>query len=380
VRKPTKPASDSIVEFLRKRDYRLIRELGRGACGRTVLIHDDTIDEDFVCKKYSPYSEEHRQELFDGFLREIKLLHKVHHPNLVRVFNYYVYPDRYAGYILMEYISGTDVEDYLASRPEQINEVFLQSIEGFQYLEGQRILHRDVRPQNLMVRDDGVVKIIDLGFGKRINDSKDFDKSITLNWWCETPEDFDQSVYDFATEVYFVGKLFEQVILENSIEHFAYGEILRRMCQRDPATRVKTFGEVQRHIDGNRFFEVEFAFDERRAYQEFADNMQHHVTQIESGTKYVADPDGLVVALENAYRKFMLEQVVPDAAIVLRCFLNGQYYLRRQGFPVAAVSDFLRLLKTAGHEKRRIILGNLHTRLDAIKRYVQEAGEDDMPF
>ena len=46
---------DGIVEFLRKRDYVLVKELGEGACGKTVLLHDDVLDEDFVCKKYSPY-------------------------------------------------------------------------------------------------------------------------------------------------------------------------------------------------------------------------------------------------------------------------------------------------------------------------------------
>src|SRR5476649_182510 len=55
---------DKIVQFLRKRDYVLVKELGQGACGKTVLLHDVQIDEHFVCKKYFPYSESHRQELF----------------------------------------------------------------------------------------------------------------------------------------------------------------------------------------------------------------------------------------------------------------------------------------------------------------------------
>src|SRR5437773_5451144 len=63
---------NEIVHFLRKRDYRLIRELGQGACGKTVLLHDDLIDEAFVCKKYVPYAESERQKLFESFVREIK--------------------------------------------------------------------------------------------------------------------------------------------------------------------------------------------------------------------------------------------------------------------------------------------------------------------
>ena len=50
---------DKIVEFLRQRDYKFVKELGQGACGKTVLLHDDMNDEYFVCKKYCPFSETH---------------------------------------------------------------------------------------------------------------------------------------------------------------------------------------------------------------------------------------------------------------------------------------------------------------------------------
>jgi len=133
--------SGSIIPFLRRRDYVFVKALGQGACGETVLLRDDLIDSFFVCKKYSPFDESLRQELFKNFLREIKLLHEVHHQNVVRVFNYYVYPDKWTGYILMEYVEGNDVEEHLRSQPETVNEVFLQTIEGFAYLEACQILH-----------------------------------------------------------------------------------------------------------------------------------------------------------------------------------------------------------------------------------------------
>ncbi len=79
---------DDIVKFVRSRDYRLIRELGRGGCGRTVLLHDDQIDEHFVCKKYDPSDVGLKEDLFEGFMTEIKLMHGVYHPNVVRIFSY----------------------------------------------------------------------------------------------------------------------------------------------------------------------------------------------------------------------------------------------------------------------------------------------------
>lgn len=260
------PPIDSVISFLRKRDYVFKRTLGQGGCGQTVLLHDDQIDEFFVCKKYHPWLESQREELFANFVREIKLLHKIHHDNLVRIFNYYLYPDVSTGYILMEFIDGQDIDDYVADAPHHVNELFAQTIAGFAHLEARDILHRDIRPGNLMVRGDGRVKIIDLGFGKQVQTSADFKKSITLNWWCEPPMEFESSLYNFTTEIYFVGKLFEKLLRENSISHFKYGEILRRMCDRNPETRVATFALVQQEIGRDLFLGLDFSATELAAH------------------------------------------------------------------------------------------------------------------
>ncbi len=347
----------------------------------TVLLSDTQIDEDLVCKKYSPVSEAHRQGLFAKFVREIKLLYKLNHPNVVRVFNYYLYPEKFAGYILMEFIQGAEIDKFLAEHPEQINEVFQQSIDGFSYLQASGILHRDIRPGNLMVRNDGIVKIIDLGFGKEVSHSEDFDKSVTLNWWCEVPNEFAAGRYDFCTEVYFVGKLFERIIRDNEISCFEYVDALRSMCQVDPEFRFASFEDLAKQISSNQFFEIEFPEEEREAYRAFADALCSQITKIENSAQYLNDIPGVQARLEDVYRKFMLEETVPDSALVLRCFLDGNYYYRRTGLRVECVKRFLQLIKACAEERRKIIFANLHTRLDSIRRYSEsELNDDDVPF
>ena len=77
-----------------------------------------------------------------------------------------------------------------------------------------------------------------------------------------------------------------------------------------------------------------------------------------------------------------LEEEVPDANVILRCFLNGTYYYTRTGLQVSVVRDFLHLIKTFTDEKNRIALSNLHTKLDALPRYAEgdHMPEDDIPF
>lgn len=369
-----------IITFLRKRDYQLVKELGNGACGRTVLLHDALIDEQFVCKKFSPYSENHREELFGHFVREIKLLHQLHHPNVVRVFNYYLYPEQFAGYILMEYVSGLDIEEHLAASPESVNELFLQAINGFEYLEKSNILHRDIRPKNILVDESGVLKIIDLGFGKRIHNSTDFEKSISLNWWCETPNDFGMARYDYTTEVYFVGKLFEKAIQQMPEATFQYADLLTQMSQRDPARRIQSFSTIAQTVKSNRFYEVSFSHIDQLRYRAFAEMLCRHISKLETGAKYYDDVSRVERELDSIYRKIMLEEVAPDSAPILNCIVDGTYYYVKAGFRVDTLRGFIGLLKSSTEEQRRVILANLHTKLDAIKRYSIPPTEEEVPF
>ncbi len=375
--------SDNVIEFVRKRNYVLVRELGQGACGKTVLLRDDVIDELFVCKKYSPYYEEHKQEFFDNFLREIKLLHDVYHQNVVRVFNYHLYPEKLTGYILMEYIDGSDLDEYVRKTPSALADIFIQTIKGFCHLESRNILHRDIRPMNLMVTNDGTVKIIDLGFGKRVEVADDFDKSISLNWWCEPPNEFLEKNYNFATEVYFVGKLFERVVQDLSIEDFQYRSVVRKMCQIDPANRFASFLDVEREVLSNKLSEIHFFGQELNSYRAFANDLTEHVAKIENGTKYTDDHEKIVAKLESEYRNFMLEDEAPDCVPILRCFLNGGFKYHKSGFKVSCVKNFISLMRSSSDEKKRIILANIQSRLDAVGRYENQkfsGFDDDIPF
>ena len=375
--------AEELVKFIRQKDYVLKRELGQGACGRTVLLYDSFIEEQFVCKKYSPISEGLKEELFENFIREIKLLHLLNHQNVVRVFNYYLYPEQLLGYILMEYVQGCDIEDYLSSHPEDINEIFAQVIEGFTHLEKCKILHRDIRPQNVMVGVDGVVKIIDFGFGKQTFNPQDFGKSISLNWWCEPPPEFKDSIYDYKTEIYFVGKLFEKIINDSNIEHFKHMSLLGRMCVQNQDSRIAYFSEVRKELLSEKFLDIGFESSELATYREFSDSLFSSISKIESGTKYYDDISEIQAKLEECYKKVMLEEYLPNSSLVIRCFVNGQYFYKTSNwFRVEVLRAFLDFYRSSSREKKNIVIGNIQTKLDTVKRYDQAFSkfDDDIPF
>jgi serine/threonine protein kinase len=367
-----------IIEFVRTKDFIFIEEIGQGGTGKTVTLKDDIIDELFVCKKYSPYYKEHKELFFSNFIDEIKILHKIYHKNIVRVFNYYLYPEQKTGYILMEFIDGEKISDFAKKNPHLISDLFVQTITGFSYLEQNQILHRDIRPENILVSSDGVVKIIDFGFGKRLKFEGDYNNSISLNWRFEPPKDLENKIYDFKTEIYFVGKLFEEIVKDNNIENFNYKDILSEMIKSDYNERIHNFSLIERGILSNESITSYFLDDEKEIYQRFANSLTAIFSKIEENASYESDIEKIIASLQEIYRNSMLEHYVFNTNLIARSFVNGNFkYFKRVYFELDTLTDFIKLINSASVDLKKIIINNIWQRLDTIERYFDL---DDLPF
>jgi len=368
--------SENVIEFLRKKDYKLIRHIGRGGTGLTVLLKDDLIDKEFVCKKYLPAPGIEPKEYYDNFLSEIKILYEISHQNIVRVYSYHLYPEKYTGYILMEYIEGENISDFINKNPEKIDSIFEQTISGFKYLEEHNILHRDIRDSNILVTEEGTVKIIDFGFGKKIVFPTDIDKSISLNWWCDIPDEFSERKYDKQTELYFVGKLFEYLLQQNQIETFSYYSELKSMIESNPQNRIKSFSSLQNSLSQNNKLLDIFSEDEIGIYRHFAYSITEMITKIEERSTY-ANTDMVIQKLEDVYRKNMLEKEILNTHIFISVFINGTYYYKKdKTMDVKVLKNFINFLKSCSTEKTKIIMMNIQNRFDSIQRYT----ENNIPF
>ena len=374
---------EKIIHFLRNKDYVFIKNIGRGGLGQTVLLKDDTIDQLFVCKKYAPIEGIDKKIYFKNFINEIKLMHLLNNKNVVRVFNYYLYTDQYTGYILMEYIKDDEINHYIHENPDKINGVFIQAIDGFCHLEECNVLHRDIRETNILISNDGIVKIIDLGFGKQLLLNNDSDKSISLNWWCETPDEFKKNKYDKRTEVYFVGKLFEKIINDNGIDTFQFISELRNMITLSPDNRTQSFHDIASGLIMKNEIIDSFTDDEQRTYQLFADELDKIFAKVESSSQYINSPEKIIHLLEESYRKNMLEGEVKNNIEIANAFISGMFsFYRSTSFSVYWLKEFIKILKNSNSEKQKIIMLNIQNRLDLKQRYVKEDDgfADDIPF
>lgn len=376
------------IEFNRPAKYKALKRLGAGACGETVLVHDENMDCHFVVKKYSPYfakneSPEEFLELLKRFNYEARILFRLNHPHICRVYSYYDYKESNTAYILMEFIDGENIVDFSNSNPSMLDTIFEKVIDGFAHLEEKNILHRDIRPANILVDQAGNPKIIDFGFGKRLEDtSEDAGKSISLNWWCETPPEFTRSVYDFQTEVYFVGKLFELIITEEDLSSFKYMKLVRTMCERNRDKRYKNFAQIRKDVTTGQFEELSFSDWETESYRNFANSLCQIMSTIDRSAKYERENDKIINGLEGVYRRSMLEESVSATDDLALCFIKGPFrYWTSRDFETEVLKDFLSMLKSLSADKQTIVLENLLARLDTIEKTKPKLDiDDDIPF
>jgi serine/threonine-protein kinase len=379
---------DKTIEFNRPTKYKVRKRLGSGACGETVLLHDENMDCLFVAKKYRPFfaqseSPDDFSELLRRFNYEARILFRLNHPNIVRVYSYYDYSEFDTAYILMEYIDGQNIVDFSRRNPSMLDNIFEKVIDGFSHLEEKNILHRDIRQENILVDQIGNPKIIDFGFGKRLEDVReDAEKSITLNWWCETPPEFARSIYDFQTEVYFVGKLFELIITEEGLSGFKYSKLVKTMCEPNRDKRFKAFSEVKNAVNAGQFVELSFSNEEITAYRNFADCLSYILSSIDASSKYEREHDKIIPVLESIYKQSMLEEHVAAPNKIASTFIRGPFkYWKNRHFETEVLREFLATLKSLPPDKQSIVLENLLTRLDSVQRTTPKSSlDDDIPF
>lgn len=280
----------------------------------------------------------------------------------------------------MEYVKGKSINEFLYDNPDKVLDIFNQTIEGFKYLEENNILHRDIRPENILVSGNGIVKIIDFGFGKQIDFGKK-NKSISLNWRYIPPKDFEEKIYDFKTEIYFIGKLFEEIILNIENIEFIYSATISKMILNDHAKRIDSFFDIYRELISQETTDFEFSVYEKKAYQDFAECIMKIYSKKSNDVEYAKNIEQIIRDLEELYKNSILENFVQNNSSLTRIFIKGNYkFYPKIQFKVVILYSFIKLLKSISENKRKIVINNLWQRFDSIPIIEEYNYIDDLPF
>lgn len=215
---------------------------------------------------------------------------------------------------------------------------------------------------------------------KKIDFDSDFNKSISLNWRYTPPADFEEKIYDFKTELYFLGKLFEEIIIDNDFQNFRYRELLKKMVEKDYKSRITSFFDLNRSIISESTSEISFTIEEKKIYQKFANDLTNILSNINIDADYINDIPTIIRDLSEVHRNSILEEHIQKQNYIARCFIKGTFsYWKNKEIDVETVYNFNKLLTSSSKERQKVIINNLWQRLDNIERHDPKTG-DELPF
>lgn len=373
-----------LVNFRSNKWLKYVKALGNGGTGKTLLFKDEKMDMYFALKRYSYTNEDYRQEYYERFINEIKMLMRVYHPNIARAYDYYLYPSVMTGYLQMEFIDGTSINNFFSNNENYIylEKIFLQAINTFEYLEKNNILHRDIRPQNLLIDNNNNLKLIDFGFGKEFTprDKEKEGKSVVLNWpISEFPEELNegQKFYDESTEIFFLGKLFEHIIKDNNLKTtFKYMPILNEMIQVRREERYSSFCDINNDISMKNFNKSILTEENKKIYNNFADCIYSKIDTLKERIKK-KEVNSILEGLEKTLNDNLFEEYIQNNLELISCFTNEvKKYNKSNDIVRVKVQDFYDLLKSLSFDKQQVIIDNLYNKLSNINIEY----DDDLPF
>src|SRR5579863_4031110 len=148
--------------------YDIVRKLGAGGSGVVYLANDTLLQRPVVLKilRAGPMS---AQQMRSTVLREARLASAIEHPNVCAIYEVGESGDE--GFIVMQYVPGQSLDRLIAIGPASLQLVLsvgIQIADGLQAAHALGIFHRDLKPQNVMLTEGGLVKILDFGLARRL--------------------------------------------------------------------------------------------------------------------------------------------------------------------------------------------------------------------
>lgn len=162
-------------------DYRLLELIGKGGQGRVYKAFDMKLKRFVAVKVFHPVEDENRHKKLAGFKYEARLASSLDHPNICTI--YALIEDDENTYTVMEYVDGKNLFEVAFGRPLAVKsavEIALRVADALVAAHEKDIIHRDIKPRNVMLSREGRVVILDFGLAKLLENpdsSGDFHES-----------------------------------------------------------------------------------------------------------------------------------------------------------------------------------------------------------
>ena len=265
--------------------YKIVREIGHGGMGTVYLGErdDKQYRQQVAIKLINPGLG--GETIRRRFRNEMQILADLNHPNIARLFDGGQTPDG-VPYLVMEYVEGSPINHYCNDRnlsTEQRLKLFCTVCDAVQYAHQHLVIHRDIKPGNILVTSEGLPKLVDFGIAKLLDNGKSIpDATATVMPFMTPQYASPEQVYGLsattATDIYSLGVVLYELLtgrspyrLKSQVPHELAQAILdqepqrqrlkgdldnivlmamRKEPQRRYASAQQFAEDIHRHLDG----------------------------------------------------------------------------------------------------------------------------------
>jgi serine/threonine protein kinase len=234
--------------------YRILDELGRGAMGVVYRAEDPSLDRVVALKTISlGDTDEDRKAYEKRFMLEAKAAGKLTHPNIVTIFDYGEEED--TAYMAMELLEGQDLRARIRQGdipPMEAVEIALQIADGLGFAHEYGVVHRDIKPGNIMLLERGAVKIMDFGIARmrHVDSTKTSTGMVLGTPRYMSPEQITGQPVDQRSDIFSLGTVLYEMLTQTSL--FAgqdVNQIAHNVANAEPAPPSRSNPELPQMLD-----------------------------------------------------------------------------------------------------------------------------------
>ena len=242
--------------------YFVLEQIGKGGFSNVFKARDIKNGDIFVLKQYITSDPANKNNLLEGMERELNVLKHVSHPVLPKIYN--LIKEENDFFLVMEYVEGINLKTYIeingVLNKKMIVNIINQVCSGLYYLHSLEppIVYRDLKPSNIILMEDGKIKLIDFGMAKRYNREIDADELALGSKGFAAPEQFGDKqgsglyntdarsdIYGIGTTMYYLrkGKTFKDNPSWFRVSH-KMKKIILKCTKKNPEERFQNCIEV----------------------------------------------------------------------------------------------------------------------------------------
>ena len=226
------PKHDTLkTDILPNKEYKIIKTLGAGSMGVVLLVEKEGCNYAMKILRRetnTPLSKTKRKRFF----REAEIMKAISHPNIVKVYDFGFTEEDDVPYFIMEYVSGRSLREFIDNikiSNDEKTEIIKQVLEALDTVHEAGILHRDVKPENIIITEDNTAKLTDFGIARIEASNLTFTLELLGTPAYMAPESFTNSIKkDQRSDIFSVGVIYYELL--TGVKPFS-GETIEEMME-----------------------------------------------------------------------------------------------------------------------------------------------------